>query len=565
MTTPFTGERFVPGLRGQMYYEHVHRYAIASRFCAGKRVLDLACGEGYGSALLARTALSVVGIDIDRETVERAARTYFDANLEFVRGSADDIPLVDSSVDAVVCFETLEHIEAQAKMLEEFRRVLAPGGLLFISSPNRLVYSDKHGAQNPFHVRELYFDEFRDLLREHFSHVEIYGQRMAVASVVHPLGARRDPDAGWLQARDGGLERGLPALADPEYFFAVCSYGAIPTAVSGAFVDPADDLPVAQPRPHGAPAYDGDPRILLAAAPKSGSTFAADVLARYLDVPLASSSLREMQWEAEQNLHRSLLDQFDDSGWVLQLHMKPYPLFLDLLRERGASVLLQWRNLGDAIVSLDEHLAKYGVDQPVCYVHDGPGFLALPDDARYQYLIRNGIPWFVWFYLAWRKADGTFGVYERMVEDPLEFFASALERLGIVPDRERLARVLDDRAGFTRINAGTVGRSAERFDDDTKRLLEKTLLDDPWSSELEVLLWELPWEVPALQSGGRYDGSVVRGAGKSEEYWFVSRGQRHLLRNARSWLASRISIGRAEIPVLSSRELAKLVEGPPLA
>jgi len=82
----FTGERYVPSLRGQIYYEHLHRYAIAARFCGGKRVLDIASGEGYGSALLARTAAEVVGVDIDRRSVDHARATYYAANLRFMCG-----------------------------------------------------------------------------------------------------------------------------------------------------------------------------------------------------------------------------------------------------------------------------------------------------------------------------------------------------------------------------------------------------------------------------------------------------------------------------------------------
>src|ERR1700736_1162114 len=169
----FTGERHVPSITGEIYYEHVHRYAIAAPACAGKRVLDLASGEGWGAALLARHAQDVVGVDIDPATVEHARRTYYLANLRFLNGSATDVPLSDASVDVITSFETIEHLMDHDRMLDEFRRVLVPGGTLFISSPNKLVYSDLPNYSNPFHVRELYYQEFRDLLRRRFSNVEI--------------------------------------------------------------------------------------------------------------------------------------------------------------------------------------------------------------------------------------------------------------------------------------------------------------------------------------------------------------------------------------------------------
>ena len=120
---PFTGERFVPGTRGEIWVEHWHRYHFAARLAAGQRVVDAACGEGYGSALLAAVARGVVGVDIDAPTIAHARATYGGvANLSFVEGSATRLPLPDASVDIVVSFETIEHLEAadQAPMLAEF-------------------------------------------------------------------------------------------------------------------------------------------------------------------------------------------------------------------------------------------------------------------------------------------------------------------------------------------------------------------------------------------------------------------------------------------------------------
>ncbi|MGC1818205.1 MAG: class I SAM-dependent methyltransferase, partial [Casimicrobiaceae bacterium] len=154
----FTGERFVPGAPGEIAYEHCHRYAFARQLARGRRVLDAACGTGYGSALMADVAVSVVGIDIDAGVVADASAAYASRqNLRFEAASVSAIPLPDASVDLVVSFETIEHIGAddQARMLLEFARVLAPGGLLVLSSPNRLEYSDARSYRNPFHVREL--------------------------------------------------------------------------------------------------------------------------------------------------------------------------------------------------------------------------------------------------------------------------------------------------------------------------------------------------------------------------------------------------------------------------
>ena len=238
----FTGERYVPALKGQIYYEHLHRYALAARFCAGKRVLDVASGEGYGAALLARHAADVVGVDVDEGAVDHARRMYYAGNLRFLRGSVTEVPLADASVDVVTSFETIEHVAEHEKMLDELRRVLAPGGVLVISSPNKLVYSDMPGFHNPFHVRELYFAELRDLLARRFAHVALYGQRVSASSVVHPLAGEVSTEATWLNGSADRLGEGLPALRNPVYFVAICSDAPVEVDLSSSYVDAGDDL-----------------------------------------------------------------------------------------------------------------------------------------------------------------------------------------------------------------------------------------------------------------------------------------------------------------------------------
>src|SRR5215471_186794 len=121
----FTGERFLPGVAGEIAHEHWHRYAFARGLVTGKRVADVACGEGYGSALLAAAAGSVVGIDVAADTIAHARRSYAAlSNLRFEQASAVALPLPEASVDAVVSFETIEHLprEDQSRMLAEFGR-----------------------------------------------------------------------------------------------------------------------------------------------------------------------------------------------------------------------------------------------------------------------------------------------------------------------------------------------------------------------------------------------------------------------------------------------------------
>jgi GT2 family glycosyltransferase/ubiquinone/menaquinone biosynthesis C-methylase UbiE len=222
----FTGERYVPSVEGQLKYEHLHRYALSLGYVTGKSVLDIASGEGYGAALLASKADSVTGVDIDPQSVENAKRTYCDPKLKFLLGRCEQIPLADASVDVVTSFETIEHHDKHQEMLNEIKRVLKPGGVLIISSPNRLTYSDEPGYTNPFHVKELYYDEFYELLRVRFTHVRIYGQRLATASFVSPLSGSVKSN---LQTWSGDVHEMRPemsALPSPIYFVAVCSDSA---------------------------------------------------------------------------------------------------------------------------------------------------------------------------------------------------------------------------------------------------------------------------------------------------------------------------------------------------
>jgi ubiquinone/menaquinone biosynthesis C-methylase UbiE len=234
---PFTGERFVPGTHGEIWIEHWHRYHFAARFAAGKRVLDVACGEGYGTAMLARVAANVTGVDISGEAVAHAKAAYAGlANASFVEASCTRIPLADASIDVAVSFETVEHIEAQEEFLRELARVLVPGGVLVISSPNKREYTDRRGFHNEFHVKELYREELERLVAPHFPEMAWYGQRPSFFSVIAPQSP--GPAAGELfevaESDPQGVQRAFTA---PLYFVLVASRGrealaAMPPAIS---------------------------------------------------------------------------------------------------------------------------------------------------------------------------------------------------------------------------------------------------------------------------------------------------------------------------------------------
>ena len=218
----FTGERYMPSEEGKIRLEHYHRYAVSLEASKDKDVLDVACGEGYGSAMLATVAKSVVGVDISEEVVVHASDTYATRNLVFRQGSVLKLDFDDDSFDVVVSFETIEHLAEQTEMLSELRRVLRAKGSLIISSPNRPVYSEGNGEVNDFHVKELDFGEFNELLKQQFPAVAFYGQRIQIGSLLCPLAGRHSRYTIW---HDNGEElRDSPRkCVDPEYFLAVCS------------------------------------------------------------------------------------------------------------------------------------------------------------------------------------------------------------------------------------------------------------------------------------------------------------------------------------------------------
>ncbi|WP_157903246.1 methyltransferase domain-containing protein [Cupriavidus malaysiensis] len=240
----FTGERFVPTEEGAIRYEHMHRYSWSLDIAAGKDVLDIACGEGYGSALMATRAKSVVGVDISDEAVAHARERYQQhQNLRFVAGSATAIPLPDASVDVVVSFETIEHLLGHEEMIKEVRRVLRPDGVLVMSSPNKKVYSDDRDYHNEYHVKELYFDEFDALLRSCFAKVSYYGQRLATSSVLLPLdGSQAAYQA--LTMRGDVVKATTVSADDMMYFVAICSAAEVelPAGPASVFFEEGVDL-----------------------------------------------------------------------------------------------------------------------------------------------------------------------------------------------------------------------------------------------------------------------------------------------------------------------------------
>jgi SAM-dependent methyltransferase/GR25 family glycosyltransferase involved in LPS biosynthesis len=180
----FTGGRYIPGAGGAIALEHEHRYRFCLDLTVGRTVLDLACGVGFGSAMIAERAELVWGVDVDLQAVSHARQNYQRANLQFLVGSCSAIPLADASVDVVVSFETIEHHDEHEAMLDEVRRVLRPDGVLIISSPDKRTYSGEKKFRNEVHFKELYAEEFAAQLEGRFKHVSLFGQRIVYGSAI---------------------------------------------------------------------------------------------------------------------------------------------------------------------------------------------------------------------------------------------------------------------------------------------------------------------------------------------------------------------------------------------
>ena len=214
----FTGERVVPGqVNGDLWAEHFCRYAFAARFSNARLALDIGCGTGYGTAELSRYALRAVGIDISSEAVRYASDHYRNANLTFASASATQLPFPDQSFDLITAFEIIEHLSDWTRLLTEAARLLRPGGVFLVSTPNKLYYGESRGTEgpNPFHQHEFEYEEFQSALHPLFSNAVILLQNHVDGFAIYQHGAEGTADA------EIAATSGTPAEA--HFFLAVCS------------------------------------------------------------------------------------------------------------------------------------------------------------------------------------------------------------------------------------------------------------------------------------------------------------------------------------------------------
>jgi 2-polyprenyl-3-methyl-5-hydroxy-6-metoxy-1,4-benzoquinol methylase len=235
-----TGERTLPDIPEENYWfrRHLAVYRWIAQRVAGLAVVDMACGEGYGSDELARTARSVVGVDANPEAHEHSRLRYQRPNLRFERALVEGF---SAPCDVIVFLQTIEHLEDPGAVLAHFAGMLGAGGAAYVSTPNVLTLAPR-GAErsgNPWHVREYRAEEFAGLCQAHFPHVELHGLYHARKLRAHELALRLGWDAvhprlgltGWfyerftpaISAGDFRLRRGEPAALQRALdFVAVC-------------------------------------------------------------------------------------------------------------------------------------------------------------------------------------------------------------------------------------------------------------------------------------------------------------------------------------------------------
>jgi len=220
-----TGERTLPDVPEENYWyrRHLAVYEWIGARVIGRRVLDMACGEGYGSEVLSRGATSVVGVDANPEAHEHAKLRYTRQNLRFERGLVETFG-EPASFDAVVFLQTIEHVHDPPAVLAHFRALLGEGGFAVISTPNLLTLASPGAAKsgNPWHLKEYRAHEFEALCRRTFEHVELLGLFHARKLRVHELALA----GGWdrihktLRITKPFYDRFTPAIAASDFALA---------------------------------------------------------------------------------------------------------------------------------------------------------------------------------------------------------------------------------------------------------------------------------------------------------------------------------------------------------
>ena len=203
-------ERFVLDEKNKdniIYNEHIIRYELAKQLVKGKKVLDIACGSGYGAKIIAENeAQEVIGIDADEKAIAKAQSENKLKNLKYQKGDAENLNLEEESLDIITSFETIEHLQKPSEYLKELSRVIKKDGIVLLSTPNKEIYQEK----NPYHYREYTKEEFEKILSGHFPNVKIIAQGNGLASFISD--SKKE------------IKASIPAEQTALYFIAICSH-----------------------------------------------------------------------------------------------------------------------------------------------------------------------------------------------------------------------------------------------------------------------------------------------------------------------------------------------------
>ena len=291
-------------------------------------------------------------------------------------------------------------------------------------------------------------------------------------------------------------------------------------------------------------------RIVIASVFRAGASYCSETIGKYLETGPAPI---EFDRYAEHNLHDELLAQLHGIDFVIDLQMRPHSKNLNACRDESIGLTILWRNLADSVVSFDQNTGRYGANNAIFYV-DHQAFVTMSVQNRYRYIIDSIVLWNIGFYLNWRRIPSSeMHPYERLLDDSFGFFRSMLLKLGFPVDDRRLESIVKE--SNTNLNIDVVAAD-NPLDEANRRRIERLILDHPERDQLEVLLWELPWEPLELERRSAFDGRTVQGA--DAEVFFVSSGVRRKV--DASWLASRVP--RFEGPkVISDVELNALPRG----
>ena len=296
-------------------------------------------------------------------------------------------------------------------------------------------------------------------------------------------------------------------------------------------------------------------QIFVAAAMKSASQFIVSVLKDYFDLQFLPGILND----GEALLTEEFMEPNRELSFIVHVHPLARGVTLNTLAHYGLRTLITWRNVGDMLLSLDDHIqsdAKSEVrlgPMPQLYLEDRLAYSRLPAERRYKFMAYNLLPWYLAFFLSWRTSGlGPTMPYQRLLDDPRGYFSYVIRRMDAVVDSERLERVLADRsknkAGF---NVGIAGRSKNQFSEEVQALIEDVIRTHP--SDLRQLLYELPWYAEKYGAPGfvNVDGRAYLVAGDTVHF------------ASQTWLESR-GYDAGGFPAMSPSERSKLRDGAPL-